>query len=142
MSEEKSVTITVETVVSASPETVWQSWTDPAHIINWNFASGDWCCPSASVDLRPGGAFSARMEARDGSFGFDFGGVYETVSPCRELSYVLDDGRKVVIRFSDGPDGTVVTEQFEAENINSADLQKQGWQAILNQFKKYTESLT
>ena len=134
-----SVKITVEATIQAPVEKVWKLWTEPEHIIRWNNASDDWHTPSGTNDLRAGGTFSFRMEAKDGSFGFDFGGVYDEVVENKLIAYTLGDGRKVEIIFTSGGDQTTVTETFEAEQVNSVDLQKTGWQAILNNFKKYTE---
>jgi uncharacterized protein YndB with AHSA1/START domain len=137
----EKVKITVETVVNASIDKVWQYWTEPAHIMNWNFASDDWCAPKAVNDLRVGGKFSSRMEAKDGSFGFDFGGVYDEVNINEMIRYTLEDDRKVEIIFSISGNGTWLVETFDAETENSVDLQKGGWQAILNNFKKYVENI-
>lgn len=132
--------ITVETTVNAPVEKVWKVWTLPEHIKNWNNASDDWHTPSAENDLRPGGKFSSRMEAKDGSSGFDFEGVYDEVVPQKLISYALGDNRKVKIVFTSKGDQTKVTETFDPENENSLELQKGGWQAILDNFKKYAES--
>jgi uncharacterized protein YndB with AHSA1/START domain len=131
--------ITVEVQVDAPMEKVWTCWTMTEHIVNWNFASDDWCCPSATNDLQPNGEFSYRMEAKDGSFGFDFMGTYEVVDTHRKITYKMTDGREVSIEFI--IDGNLVTikELFEAEGTNSDELQRQGWQAILHNFKKYVE---
>ncbi len=115
---------------------VWEAWTQPDHICNWNFASDDWCCPGATNNLLPGGTFNYRMEATDGSAGFDFEGTYVEVEPHKLIRYTIGDGRLVDIRFEDGPGGITVTESFETEDVNSAELQRQGWQAILDNFKK------
>ena len=132
--------IIVEATVKAPAEKVWELWTTPEHIKNWNKANDDWLTISAENDLRPGGKFVSRMEAKDGSMGFDFGGTYDEVKAHRLISYTLDDGRKVEIIFSTEGDTTKITERFEAENTNSAEMQKGGWQAILDNFKKYAES--
>ena len=139
MESDKTI-ITVEAFVNASIDKVWESWTAPKHIVNWNFASEDWHSPKAENDLRPGGAFSSRMEAKDGSFGFDFEGVYDEVITNSLISYTLGDGREVVIKFTDTGNETHIAETFEAETVNNAELQRDGWQAILNNFKKYSES--
>jgi uncharacterized protein YndB with AHSA1/START domain len=133
-------TITVEANVKAPVEKVWKLWTEPVHITKWNSASDDWHTPSAENDLRVGGKFSARMEAKDGSFGFDFGGVYNTVKTHEEIAYTIGDGRKVQILFKKQGNETHVSETFEAENQNPMEMQRGGWQAILDNFKKYTES--
>lgn len=136
-----NVNITIEAVINAPVEKVWMAWTTPEHIIKWNNASEDWHTTKATNDLKKGGHFSSRMEAKDGSFGFDFGGVYEEVKVNELLSYVLGDGRKVVVVFESDKDKTKITETFEAEKENPEEMQKNGWQAILNNFKKYTEGL-
>ena len=132
--------ITVETTVNAPVEKVWKYWTQPEHLMKWNSASDDWHTPRAENDLRVGGKFSARMEAKDGSFGFDFGGVYDAVRTNDYIEYTLGDGRKVSVTFKRDGDKTKVTETFEAESENSVELQRGGWQAILDNFKKYTEA--
>ena len=137
MSAEK---ITIDTLVDAPLDKVWTRYTDPDHITKWNFASDDWCCPSASNDLRVGGRYTARMEAKDGSFGFDFGGTYTELTPRASMSYVLDDGRAVTTRFEQIDDKTRVTTAFEAEGQNSVEMQRDGWQAILNNFKAHAEA--
>lgn len=131
--------ITIEALISASSQKTWEAWTKPEHITKWNFASDDWQCPSASNDLRVGGKYSARMEAKDGSFGFDFEAIYDEVLDQKRLSYTIADGRKVVTNFEVVGNQTKVTTVFEAENQNSKEMQKNGWQAILNNFKKYAE---
>lgn len=132
--------ITVTTTVKAPIEKVWKYWTHPEHIKQWNNASDDWFTPRASNDLRPEGKFNFRMEARDGSFGFDFEGIYNAVKEHEMIAYSIIDGRKVSIRFESDGSQTTVTETFEAENENSIELQQKGWQSILDNFKKYTES--
>lgn len=132
--------ITVETLVNASPEKVWDSWTTPEHIQQWLFASDDWECPKASNDLKAGGRFSSTMAAKDGSASFDFAGSYTEVEENKRIAYTMDDGRTVNITFNPEDDGVRVTETFEMENQNSEELQRSGWQAILDNFKKYTES--
>jgi uncharacterized protein YndB with AHSA1/START domain len=132
--------ITVEALVNAPLETVWAFWTEPDHITQWNNASDDWHTPWAKNELVPGGRFLARMEAKDGSMGFDFGGTYDEVVDQKKIAYTLDDNRKVTVSFFETDSGTKVVEEFEAEDENSAELQQQGWQAILNNFKSYAES--
>jgi uncharacterized protein YndB with AHSA1/START domain len=132
--------ITVEALVNAPLDTTWAFWTGPDHITQWNNASDDWHTPWAKNDLVPGGRFVARMEAKDGSMGFDFGGTYDEVVEHSKLAYTLDDNRKVTVSFSETDSGTRVVEEFEAEDENSPELQQQGWQAILDNFKKYAES--
>ncbi|MFT3846934.1 MAG: SRPBCC family protein [Lacibacter sp.] len=141
MTTQSNSTITVRATVQATVEKVWILWTSPEHIIHWNNASPDWHTPKAESDLRPGGKFSSRMEAKDGSFGFDFGGVFDEVCENELLSYTIADGRKVVIHFSSAGESTLIVETFEAENENPPELQQQGWQAILDNFKKYAESI-
>jgi uncharacterized protein YndB with AHSA1/START domain len=131
--------ITVETTVNASIEKVWQYWTEPKHIEKWNNASDDWHTPHAENDLQVGGKFLSRMEAKDGSFGFDFEGIYSNVIPFEKIKYGLADGREVEIVFNGKGQTTEVTEIFDAENENPIELQQGGWQAILNNFKKYAE---
>ena len=132
--------ITIETTVKSPVAKVWEYWTKPEHIIKWNNASDDWHTTKAESDLREGGKFSSRMEAKDGSFGFDFGGVYDKLKENELIEYTIGDGRKVKITFSNNGTETKVVETFEAENTNSIEMQKGGWQAILDNFKKYTES--
>lgn len=138
--EEKQM-ITVKTKVNTSIEKVWKCWTDPEHIKLWNNASEDWYTPQAENDLRVGGRFLSRMEAKDGSFGFDFSGIYDEVLFNERIAYTLDDGRKVKIEFTENNDKTEVTEVFEAESTNSLELQQAGWQAILDNFKKHVEAV-
>ena len=132
--------ITVETVISARPDKVWQYWTEPKHIMEWNNASDDWHTPAAENDLRTGGSFTYRMEAKDKSFGFDFSATYDEVRINEYIAYTLGDGRKVQLEFSPKGEETRITETFEPESANSVDMQRQGWQAILDNFKRYTES--
>jgi uncharacterized protein YndB with AHSA1/START domain len=133
-------TIHIQAKVGASPAITWQHYTDPAHIVHWNFASDDWMCPSAENDLRPGGKYIARMEAKDGSFGFDFEAIYHAVIPDVMLQYTMGDGRKATVVFTPADGGTEVQIAFEAETENGIELQRAGWQAILDNFKKYTEA--
>ncbi|MFN2438133.1 MAG: SRPBCC family protein [Chitinophagaceae bacterium] len=139
METKNSRAITVENTVKAPVEKVWKFWTEPEHIKKWNNASDDWHTPHAENDLRVGGKFVARMEAKDGSFGFDFGGIYDEVTPNKSIAYTLGDGRKVNISFTGRGNETKVVETFDPENTNSMEMQKTGWQAILDNFKKYTE---
>ncbi len=131
--------ITIESVVAASPKKVWDAWTEPQHIMKWNFANDDWQCPNASNDLKIGGKYAARMEAKDGSFGFDFEAIYDEVIDQKKITYTMGDGRKATTQFEDLGGKTKVTTIFDAEKENSEEMQKQGWQAILNNFKKYVE---
>ena len=132
--------ITVHVLVNVQRDIVWKLWNTPEDIMRWNQASDDWHTPSAQVDLRPGGKFHYRMEAKDGSTGFDFDGVYQKVQPWRILTYRLGDGRSVEISFIPQGTGTRVTETFEPEQENPLEMQRAGWQAILNNFKTYAES--
>jgi uncharacterized protein YndB with AHSA1/START domain len=132
--------ITVSATIFAPIEKVWNYWTDPIHIMQWNNASDDWHTPKAENDLRTGGKFLSRMEAKDGSMGFDFIGVYTIVEPNNHITYTLEDRRIVDISFKDKNSITEITESFEAEDENSIELQQAGWQSILNNFKKYIES--
>ena len=132
--------VTVETAVSLPVAKVWEMWTNPWHIIHWNQASRDWHTSRAENDLKKYGRFLFRMEARDGSFGFDFSGEYRKVVNHKIIEYILDDGRRVAINFAEEKNRTLITEAFEAEEINSVELQKNGWQSILNNFKRYAES--
>ena len=136
--QEKTV-ITVETTVNAPVQKVWEYWTKPDHITKWNFASDDWHSPWAKADFREGGTFTARMEAKDGSMGFDFGGVYDVIRPNEYIAYTIGDGRKVKINFTPQGNKTKVVESFEAEDTHSIEMQKGGWQSILDNFRKYTE---
>ncbi len=131
--------VTVSTTIIAPLEKVWDLFTGPLHIIHWNNASDDWQTSYAESDLRPGGAFLSRMEARDGSEGFDFSGRFTDVVPGKSIAYTLDDGRNVDILFRETAGRTLVMESFETEDINSAELQRDGWQAILDNFRKYVE---
>ena len=132
--------ITVETLVNAPVEKAWSYWISPEHITKWNNASDDWHTPWAKIDLVPGGRFVSRMEAKDGSMGFDFGGTYDEVVEKEKISYTIDDNRKVTVRFSKDGAGTKIVEEFEAEDQHSAEMQRQGWQAILDNFRNYVES--
>jgi uncharacterized protein YndB with AHSA1/START domain len=132
--------VTISAVVNAPVDKVWAAWTTPADIINWNNASPDWHTPRAENDLRVGGSFTSRMEAKDGSFGFDFGGVYDEVETHKVIAYTLGDNRKVRVLFESNGAQTTVTETFDAENQNPVEMQRAGWQAILDNFKKYTET--
>jgi uncharacterized protein YndB with AHSA1/START domain len=132
--------IRIATRVNAPVEKVWQCWTSPEHITKWNQASSDWHTPWAKNDLVVGGHFSSRMEAKDGSMGFEFGGTYDEVVEHKKIAYTMGDGRKVTVSFSETAGVTEVVEEFETEDQNSAELQRQGWQAILDNFKAYTEN--
>ncbi len=139
METTKRVKITVEATINAPIAKVWELWTMPEHICNWCFASADWQAPWAKNDLRKGGKFTTRMEAKDGSFGFEFGGVYDEVKQNSFISYTMDDSRTAEIIFKSIGSATEVVETFEAESENPVEMQKDGWQAILNNFKAYVE---
>jgi uncharacterized protein YndB with AHSA1/START domain len=129
----------IEATIALPVEQVWEYWNNPEHITGWNFAVDDWHCPKAENDLRPGGTFSSRMEAKDGSFGFDFGGTYLEVDPFKRITSILGDKRTIHTHFLGSPDGTHIVETFEAEGQNPLDMQQAGWQMILNNFKAYAE---
>ena len=137
----EKTSITIETMVSKPVNEVWKLWNEPEHIVQWNAASEDWHSPSASNDVVEGGSIKVRMEAKDGSFGFDFEGVYNVVVEYEYLEYTLGDGRKVKIAFTELGPNTHIEEEFDAESENSLEMQEAGWQAILDSFKKYAESL-
>jgi uncharacterized protein YndB with AHSA1/START domain len=141
MNTPEKIKITVETLVLKPVEDVWNSWTTPEHITRWNQASEDWHTPFAENDLREGGRFKSTMAAKDGSMSFDFTGVYTKVVPHQEIAYTIDDGRTVTVAFKREGAHTAVTEIFEAESMNAPEMQKAGWQAILDNFKQYTEAL-
>jgi uncharacterized protein YndB with AHSA1/START domain len=132
--------ITVKNRVRASSEKVWDLWTSPEHIVQWNSPSPDWHSPKAENDIRPGGQFNIRMEARDGSFGFDFEGTYDEVIPHKRITYTMGDGRKVEISFTENGEETGIVETFDPENQNPIEMQRGGWQAILDNFKAYAEN--
>ena len=138
--ETTTQTITVQASVNAPLEKVQTLWTNPEDIKHWNNASPDWHTPSAENDVRTGGKFNIRMEAKDGSFGFDFGGVYNEVKVNSLIAYTMGDGRKVKVTFEKKANETKVIEVFEPESENSIDMQRGGWQAILDNFKKYAET--
>jgi uncharacterized protein YndB with AHSA1/START domain len=132
--------ITVETLVNAEPGKVWDAWNTPDDITRWNAAQEDWHTTSSTVDLREGGRFTSRMEARDGSAGFDFEGTYTRVVPGQAIDYRMSDGREVSVEFIPGAEGTRVRETFDAENEHPPEMQQQGWQAILDNFARYVEA--
>jgi uncharacterized protein YndB with AHSA1/START domain len=131
--------ITVQATVDTNTKKAWDCYTNPQHITKWNFASDDWHCPTATNDMQVGGKYSARMEAKDGSFGFDFEAVYNEVKTGENFIYTMPDGRQVDVNFKDAGNKTDITVTFDAENENPVEMQKGGWQAILDNFKKYTE---
>ena len=132
--------ITVETVVAASLSKVWDAWTTPVDIKQWNAASDDWHTTASTVDLREGGTFSSRMEAKDGSFGFDFAGTYTRVVPHKIIEFTMGDDRAVAIEFEEREGAVRVKETFDAEGQHSLEQQRQGWQAILDNFRRHVES--
>lgn len=134
-------TITVETDIQAPIDLVWDAYTAPEHIMEWNHASEDWHCPEAENDLEPGGAFCYTMAAKDGSQSFDLNGTFDEIVPGRLLTFTLDDSRHVRVTFDREGDSVHVTVEFEMEHENSEELQREGWQAILDNFKKHAESL-
>lgn len=138
--ENQAVKVTINATVNAPVAKVWKNWTTPADIMQWNNASPDWHTPRAENDLRKGGSFLSRMEAKDGSFGFDFTGIYDEVITNKHIAYTMPDGRKVKIDFTDNGDSTAIESVFDAETENPVDMQRDGWQAILNNFKQYTEN--
>lgn len=140
MEDKDRTKITVKTMVNKPVERVWECFTLPEHIKKWSYASEDWFSPVAENDLRIGGKFLTRMEAKDGSYGFDFYGIYENIQKNELISYTLGDGREVKISFISKGKETEIMETFDAEGENSIELQEQGWQQILNNFKKYTEN--
>lgn len=133
--------VEIEVSVDANIDWIWECWNDPKHIVHWSFADESWHAPTASVDLREKGLFSTRMEAKDGSDGFDFSGEYQSIEENKQIIYKLEDGRRVWVNFVKNDDNTVtVKETFELEDESSAELQKHGWQMILENFKKYVEN--
>ncbi len=132
--------ITIQTVVNAPIATVWQCWVEPKHIEGWAFAADDWESRDAENDVREGGRFKTTMAAKDGSASFDFGGVYTAVKEYELIEYDIDDGRHVVVAFSATPDGVKIVQSFDPEAENSEEMQRDGWQAILDNFKKHAES--
>lgn len=134
--------ITIETDIAADTSVVWEYYTKPEHIIGWNYAAPEWHCPAAENDLRVGGRYYARMEAKDGSFGFDFEAVYDEVIPQEKIAYTMGDGRRAMTSFERSGGTTKVTTIFDAESSNPLEMQRAGWQAILDNFKQYTEART
>ena len=132
--------ITVEARIVAPREKVWRDFTDPEAVKVWNTASDDWHTTRAENDLRTGGRFSYRMEAKDGSMGFDFGGVYDEVVEHERIAYTMDDGRKVEVEFSADGEGAHLVERFEPETENTHEIQRSGWQSILDNFVRYAEA--
>ena len=131
--------ITVKTTINAPVSEVWSKWNNPEDIMQWCFASDTWHAPKAENNLQVGGKFTTTMAAKDGSFSFDFGGTYDQVVDNQLISYTMEDGRNVKIEFTSEGDKTIVSETFDPENQNSAEMQRDGWQAILDNFKKHVE---
>lgn len=131
--------ISIETLVNAPLKNVWSAWVTPNDIVQWNFASDDWICPKADIELVVGGKFNYRMEAKDGSFGFDFEGRFTSLTLHEQIEYVLDDDRKVLVTFTQTNECVKLVETFEADSEHSGEQQKQGWLAILNNFKQHVE---
>lgn len=132
--------ITVGTTIDANRERVWNYWNQPEHITQWNSADDSWHCPRAENDLRVGGTFKSRMEARDGSMGFDFEATYDEVVENKKIAYTMTDGRQAVTTFEDIGGKTKITTTFDAESQNPIEMQKDGWQAIIDNFKNYVEN--
>lgn len=131
--------ITVEAIIKADKNKVWKYYTNPKHIVNWNFADPSWHCPTATNDMKVGGIYNARMEAKDGSFGFDFGAVYKEINDGESFIYEFG-GRQASVVFTEQNGQTKVSITFDPETQNPIEMQQQGWQAILNNFKNYTET--
>lgn len=141
MTKHKKPVISIVAIINLPIEKVWETWTEAQHICKWNYASPEWHTPRAENDLRVGGRFTWRMEAKDGSMGFDFWGDYTQIEYLEKIEATLGDGRSLVVEFTDLDGKTKMREIFEAEETNPVELQKQGWQAILNNFKAYAESI-
>lgn len=139
MGQDNKTSIVVQVRVNAPLETAWMCWTTPEDIVEWNNASDDWHTLRAENDLKPGGRFSYRMEAKNGSMGFDFEGVYDKVIARKRIDYTIGDGRKVSVAFSTDHGKTLVAETFETESLHPLEIQRDGWQAILNNFKRHVE---
>jgi uncharacterized protein YndB with AHSA1/START domain len=140
MQAANNIQVTISATINAPIEKVWNYYNTPEHVTQWNMADPSWHCPYGQNDLRTGGKFSYRMEAKDGSFGFDFGGVYDQVIPHQLIEYTMGDNRKVIVRFTSEGNSTSIETIFDAESQNPVEMQRQGWQAILDNFKKYTEA--
>lgn len=131
--------LTVRATIKAALDEVWNYWTNPNHIMHWNFASADWHCPSATNKLVVGGEFHYVMAAKDGSESFDFWGTYQSIEFNKHIDILIGDGRKMMVSFEETSEGTLLTEQFEPETMNAIELQEAGWQSILDNFKNYVE---
>jgi uncharacterized protein YndB with AHSA1/START domain len=136
----KKTQVHIKAEVRATIKKAWEYYTLPLHIVNWNFATDDWQCPSAENNLIVGGTYKVRMEAKDGTFGFDFEATYTNIEVGQGFTYIITDGREVNVKFKNLGNSTLVTIDFEAESQNPVELQEAGWLAILNNFKKYIES--
>lgn len=134
------MSIIVKVIINKPIDFVWEYWTNPIHIMQWNQASADWHCPNAVNDCTVGGKFSYTMAAKDGSMSFDFWGVYDTVEIYKAIAYTLGDERKVSVEFSEVEGGTQIIETFDPESVNPEEMQKTGWQLILDSMKSYCES--
>ena len=141
METTQNQSVTIQSTVNAPVKKAWETFTDPSHITKWAFASDDWHAPYADNDLREGGKFKTTMAAKDGSFQFDFGGVYTKVRQHEAIEYTMEDDRKVKVVFKDNGDSTTVIQTFDTESTNSVEMQRDGWQAILDNYKKYTETI-
>jgi uncharacterized protein YndB with AHSA1/START domain len=139
LKDQRNMQITVETVVKSDIDSVWSAWNNPDDIKQWNAASSDWHTTASTVDLREGGTFSSRMEAKDGSMGFDFSGTYTSVVPRERIEYALEDGRVVTVAFAIEEDGIRVTETFDVDYEMPVEQQRQGWQSILENFAQHVE---
>ena len=141
MTTGSKTTVTIQTIINCPVEEAWKKWTSPDYVMRWNAASDDWHCPRAENNLTVGGKFSYRMEAKDGSAGFDFWGIYTVIVPHELIEFTLGDNRIVKIEFSEQKGATRIIESFEVEDVNSLELQRNGWQAILDNFKKIAENV-
>ncbi len=136
----KTIKVTVESAINAGIKEVWEYYTNPEHITNWNFADPSWHCPYAENDMKVGGKYKARMEAKDGSFGFDFEATYNKIDNGKSFIYTMPDNREVSVDFDSLGDKTNIKVIFDPENENPIEIQKAGWQSILDNFKKYAET--
>jgi len=134
--------ITVQTTINSNIDTVWKAWNSPEDVKKWNAASDDWHTTESTIDLREGGSFTSRMEAKDGSMGFDFTGTYTKIIDKSLIEYSMADGRTVIVKFSPGKSGVYIEETFDAESVHSEEQQRQGWQSILNNFAKHVEAIS
>ena len=135
----KQQKITIQSTISADVDKAWNYWTQPEHIVNWNFASDDWHCPAAENNLETGGSFRSTMASKDGVMSFDFEGIYDQVADRKKITYSMSDGRRVIVEFENQGNQVKVTESFDPEQTNPEEMQRAGWQAILDNFKKYVE---